>query len=187
MAASDGPAPFNAPGWSYEIKFDGWRALALIEQGRRFALVSRNGNDLTARFPEFRTFRSCVRGDVLLDGEIIAGQGTMDDFRRLLARDADRFFVAFDVLAADGRSLIHEPIERRRIELRRISNHLRLLYGRAFDDGPALFAEAQARGFEGIVAKRTGSLYRPGERSRDWIKVKSAEATAIVRERFANR
>jgi bifunctional non-homologous end joining protein LigD len=184
MDLTTGPPPFGRPGWTYEIKWDGWRAIATVNKVG-LQLVSRTGRDLTERFPEFRTFPSLVRGELVLDGEIIAGMGTMADFPNVMSRDALRFFVAFDVLAIDGRVIIDEPLERRRAHLsERISNHLRLIYSRSYDDGAALFERVTGLGYEGVVAKRLGSIYRPGERSRDWLKVKSAEAAATIRERF---
>jgi bifunctional non-homologous end joining protein LigD len=171
MAVSTGPAPFGLSGWTYEKKRNGWRAFALIEPGR-YQLVSGNGGDLTALFPEFRTFPSLVRGAVLLDGVIVAGRGTVADSTRLMRQDAMRFFVAFDLLAVDGCAIVDQPLENRRASMReRIHDHMRLTFSRSNEDGPALFDRAITAGYEGVIAKRLGSVYRPGELSRDWIEV----------------
>ncbi len=180
----DGAAPFRAPGWTYELKFDGWRCLALVVAGE-VRLFSRNGKDLLNRFPELDAIGHDVRGDVLLDGEIIAGDGILASFKTMLSRESVRTFVAFDVLAFDGRPIIGEPIEKRRRVLQDVARDGgQLVLSRPFEDGAALYAEAIARAYEGIVAKRAGSIYRPGERTRDWLKVKSADETMTVRERF---
>jgi bifunctional non-homologous end joining protein LigD len=184
MSVGDGPAPFRATGWTYELKFDGWRCLALIVAGE-VRLYSRNGKDITKRFPEFDAIAHDVTGDALLDGEIIGGDGTLASFRTLLSREALRTFVAFDALAIDGKPITSKPLEYRRRVLHDVARDGgQLVLSRSFDDGAALYAEGIARGYEGVIAKRAGSIYRPGERTRDWLKIKSTDATTIVRKRF---
>jgi bifunctional non-homologous end joining protein LigD len=184
MSVSVGPAPFRLSGWSYEIKFDGWRALALIVKGR-VRLVSRNGKELLPRYPELAAIAETVQGDALLDGEIIAGDGTLASFNQLLSRSAVRTFVAFDILASAGAAVIDHPIESRRRLLAAVARESnRIVLSRPFDDGAALYAEAVARGYEGVVGKHAGSLYHPGQRSREWVKVKSEDANAVIQQRF---
>jgi bifunctional non-homologous end joining protein LigD len=178
-SVSVGPAPFRISGWSYEIKFDGWRALALIVKGR-VRLVSRNGKELLPWFPELPTTAETVQGDALLDGEIMAGDGTLASFGKPLSRSAVRTFVAFDILASAGAAVIDHPIESRRRLLDAVARESdRIVLSRPFDDGAALYAEAVARGYEGVVGKHAGSQYHPGQRSREWVKSRARTRTRL--------
>jgi bifunctional non-homologous end joining protein LigD len=165
--------------WVMEPKFDGWRVIVAIDQdGVR--VWTRRGHDMTARLPELAGLTDAVDVPVVLDGELVAGQGRASDFYGVLprvARSAPLSFVAFDVLAYDGAHVIAEPYARRR----------ELLDGLGLGDdtwctAPQLFgsvldvlAVCAEHDVEGIVAKRTDSRYRPGERSSDWLKLKTAD------------
>jgi hypothetical protein len=178
MTASDAPLPFESSDWTYEIKFHGWRAIAVISNGR-LQLLLRNGRDFTGRFPELTSIVSSVSGDAVLDGEVIAADGTPESLRKLLTRGVQRTFVAFDLLEVSGRLIIGEPIEVRRAKLAAmVAESDRVLLSRAHDDGRALFQVAVSRGYEGIVAKRARSLYRPGTRTADWITINSDDTPA---------
>jgi bifunctional non-homologous end joining protein LigD len=157
--------------WVLEPKFDGWRAVVAVDQDVR--VWTRNGHELTDRLPELAPLvDSCGGASVVLDGELVAGQGRADDFYGLLPRIAARArrepltFVAFDVLAFDG-PVIDQPFCRRRALLERLE-----LRGAAWCTVPRLrgtvvdsMNACAEHGVEGIVAKRTDLPYRPGERS----------------------
>ena len=166
------PAPLPAGDYSFELKWDGFRAL--VARNGDFRVRSRRGWDMTALLPEFRDLPA--RG--IFDGEIVAFADGVPHFPLVCERvlQGDRSirltFVLFDVLELDGEPVMHLPYAERRALL----DNLALGSGPwfvadAFADGAALFAAACAHGLEGIVAKRRLERYCPGERR--WIKVKN--------------
>jgi bifunctional non-homologous end joining protein LigD len=190
------PHPFGQSGWLYELKFDGWRLMAGVDGGRVF-LRTRNGADATNWFPEVVEGLCLIPGGPhILDGEVcVLDDIGRSDFNRLQDRARRRrwyegcdpvVFCAFDLLAREGRSMIGEPVERRKEALRQLlkAKASSVMYVGHFgaEHGANLYAQAQALNIEGLVAKRLGSKYAPGERSMDWIKCK--RPGAIPPERF---
>jgi bifunctional non-homologous end joining protein LigD len=174
-------APFDDPDWLFEVKWDGFRALATIHEDGRVELVSRNGKDLLPRFPRLaRLARGFTQAPVIVDGEIVAvDEEGKSSFQRLQngtgAGGRDVTFVAFDVLYADGRDLRREPLEARKAVLRRLvkKRSRDVVYSEhVVGNGTALFEEAQRRGLEGIVGKRRRAPYVE-KRTRDWVKIKA--------------
>ena len=176
MLATPGPLPHGEP-WAYEVKWDGVRALVAVQDGSVRA-TSRNGNDVTAAYPELGQI-AC--GTALLDGEVVALVDGVPDFGALQSRIHVRFpsaallaatpvvFVPFDLLHLGDRSLLDLPYDSRRVLLEGLS----LEVPPAFHDDPdALLASTRSQGLEGIVAKRRISSYSPGRRSEHWVKVK---------------
>ncbi|NUZ07350.1 non-homologous end-joining DNA ligase [Piscinibacter koreensis] len=196
MAAQLVEAPFRDPDWLFEPKLDGYRMLAFV-QGEVVRLVSRRAIDYTRLFPSIvAELRWTTNGDRIVDGEIVAlGPDGRPSFNALqnragLSGDAEiaaaerrapALFFAFDLLHHAGRNLRDLPyIERRRLleALLPPATHVKLVHADA--DGPALYAAAIESGFEGVVAKRVGSPYRPGLRSPDWLKVKKTASAEFV-------
>jgi bifunctional non-homologous end joining protein LigD len=176
----------HAGDWLYEVKWDGFRAIAYVAGGD-VALVSRNDNDLTARFPDVaKAIGKAVRTpNAVLDGEVCAldeqGRATFSAMQQ--GRPGTRHvYVAFDALEIDGESLLELPLVERHARLRELlDRRVRTVQlSEPFDDGDALFAAAQEQGLEGILAKRPRSTYQPGRRSRDWIKVKATASQEFV-------
>ena len=165
--------------WLYEPKLDGYRAL-LIKDGKRIEIRSRNEKDLTRMYPTVAMAGLRLNADqAVIDGEIVAlSADGRPSFQALQHRGAHPkhqiVFYAFDVLHANGRDLMQEPLVKRREHLPKIvgeSMNIRLsanLPGRVADIIKALCAA----GIEGVVAKRKDSPYQPGERSSDWVKLK---------------
>ncbi len=168
--------------WRLEIKFDGYRAVAVVNDGT-VELWSRNEKPLTAGYPEVvAALRELRCTSAVLDGEIVA----MDDqgrsrFQLLQQRDLKPgagpiIFYVFDLLQQDGNSLLDRPIEERQEALRvligaRKGGAVRL--SPVFDSKPEqLLAAAREQGLEGIIAKRAGSVYEPDRRSGAWLKWK---------------
>lgn len=180
-------------GWAYEFKWDGVRALLDVgERGAR--LTSRAGNDISAGYPEL-VAQAAEVGDALLDGEIVAFVDGRPSFERLQTRmhvrgktevaraaaEAQVTFVVFDLLRRYGVDLTARPYFERRVTLDRFAaEYPGWTLSPTFDDGPATEAVARERGLEGVVAKRTGSRYRPGERSDDWRKLRFVRAGDFV-------
>ncbi|MDQ3823130.1 MAG: DNA ligase D, partial [Actinomycetota bacterium] len=166
-------------GWLFEVKWDGYRAVAYVRGGEA-TLVSRNGNDLTGRFPGVgKAIERAVRSpECVLDGEV----GALDENGRMTFSAMQQgksgtsyVYVAFDVLEIDGRPLVDRPLTERREALGGLldGRNRAVQLSEAFDDGEALFRAAEEQGFEGIIAKRTDSRYLAGRRTRDWLKVKT--------------
>jgi bifunctional non-homologous end joining protein LigD len=188
--------PFDDDEWLFEIKWDGYRAVAFLDQGR-VRLVSRNQNDLTAEYPELKDLAQHVRArTVILDGEIVAldeqGRSSFSlmqqrtGFRERGRRAARNrsipiVYYAFDLLYLDGYSLFKVDLDKRKELLAgivaagdnfRYSDHY-------LGQGSALFRAAAERGLEGIVAKRRRSCYLQ-KRSREWLKMKITQRQECV-------
>ena len=181
-----------------EDKFDGIRAQAHVANGR-VAIYSRTMDEITHRFPELVDPLRSLPTDVIIDGEIVpANDEAILPFSELQKRLGRKtvgtqllqavpvVLVAYDLLYAGGKILIDEPLtERRRIleELAPGSGPLRLSQGKIFTEASLLdeeFDHARARGNEGLMIKSPSSLYKPGRRGREWLKLKRAIATLDV-------
>lgn len=193
-------APARAPdgsGWTAEIKHDGYRLLAGIDEARRVHLKSRGGADATRWYPELESMRS-LPARTILDGEV----SVLDDigrsnFDRLHTRSRRKgfkagddlvVFCAFDLLVLRGKDLRDWPLERRKAALARllVEPPPQVLYVRDIPGQVrALYAAAVELQLEGVVAKRLGSAYQAGQRSADWVKV--VRPGAVPRERFARK
>lgn len=176
------------PEWSFELKYDGWRCIAEIHrQGAR--LWSRNGHDITARFPEFGDLHKLV-APCIIDCELVVlddnGHPRFEWMHRKRRHAAT--LVAFDVLRANRRSVIARTLEQRRSILETLvpSDLSILLRSKPFNDGLALLAQCEALQLEGIVAKRRGSTYRPGQRTDDWLKIRTEHGQRVIQERMQN-
>ena len=182
-----------------EDKFDGIRAQAHVEDGR-VAIYSRTMDEITHRFPELVEPLRALSTNVIIDGEIVpANDEAILPFSELQKRLGRKtvgtqllqavpvVLVAYDLLYANGKILIDEPLgERRRILseiVRAGSGPLRLSEGKIFGEAGLLddeFDRARARGNEGLMIKSPGSTYKPGRRGREWLKLKRAIATLDV-------
>ncbi len=168
----------------YEVKYDGFRAVAAISGGQ-LTLWSRNGNDLSERFPSVaQALRQLRVPEAVLDGEIVAMDPKGRSSFQLLQNQSggELRFVAFDLLWLDGHDLRSRPLEERRELLEsvmalaspplQIAEQLDLPLERAL-------AEAQKRGWEGLIAKRKGTPY-VGSRSSSWLKLKVIAGQEVV-------
>jgi bifunctional non-homologous end joining protein LigD len=188
MLAESVDEPFDGPDWLFEIKWDGYRAVAFLENGKA-RLVSRNQNDLTPRYPELKDLPQFVKAKTaILDGEVVAldekGRASFSlmqqrtGFRargKRAAANADVpvLYYAFDLLYLDGFDWRRVPLEERKKKLATV-----LLPGDALrysdhypEQGKALFEMAGQKGLEGILAKKRNSFYEE-RRSREWLKIK---------------
>lgn len=188
MLATSINEPFDGPDWLFEIKWDGYRAVAFVENGKA-KLVSRNQNELTPRYPELKDLAKSVKAKTaILDGEVVAlDEEGRPSFSLMQQRtgfrpggrrgptnaDVPVFYFAFDLLYLDGYDWRKVPLEERKRKLAsvlipgdtiRYSDH----YER---QGKALFEMARAKGLEGILAKKRDSIYQE-RRSSEWLKIK---------------
>ena len=196
MLATPAGKAFDDPDWLFEIKWDGYRAIAFTEDGR-VRLVSRNQNDLTAQFPELGSLPQFVKAQrAILDGEIVAldeegrpsfslmqqRTGFQPGKRRLPRREGVRVvYYAFDLLYLDGVDLRHVALEQRKQLLKdRIENSEVIHFSDHYaEKGLELFEAARQRELEGIVAKKRSSSYEE-KRSRNWLKIKITQRQECV-------
>ena len=197
MLARLGDLPADDRRWAYEIKWDGVRAIGYAEGGR-LRLESRNGRDITPRYPELRELGRALAGrEAILDGEVVAFddggrpsfqklQGRMHltsehAVRRLAVSDPVAYLI-FDLLWLDGHSLMDLPYLERRERLAELGLNADRWQTPAHHvgDGGALLEASRAQGLEGIIAKRTDCPYTPGRRSPVWVKVKNKRRTDVV-------
>jgi bifunctional non-homologous end joining protein LigD len=171
-------------GWTFEVKFDGYRALAYI-RGGECKLVSRNGNDLTGRFADVaKALVKAVRSpNAVVDGEVARIDTTgRTSFSELQQGSGQLVYYAFDLLELDGKPLVDLPLHERKAQLQKLID-LRtgsVAVSEGFDDGDALFEVARAQNLEGIIAKRIDSPYKSGRRTRDWLKLKTENTDEFV-------
>jgi len=169
--------PFNDKDWVYEVKWDGYRALAYLD-GSKVRLVSRNQNELTADFPEIaQELPTHVKArEAVLDGEIVAldeqGRSSFSLMQQRGERRVPIRYYVFDLLYLDGYSLFRVDLEeRKRLLEGLLAQTDRIKYSDHFDDGLSLFEAARENGLEGIVAKRRRGCYVQ-KRTREWLKMK---------------
>ncbi len=197
MLAGAGELPRDAAKWSFEVKWDGVRALAYLRPGR-LRLESRNLNEITDAYPEVRgILLDLGMREAVLDGEIVAFDAEgKPSFERLqsrmhvtspsaikrLSKSSPVVYAIFDLLYLDGRSLLGLPYSERRQHLEGLG-----LGGPAWrvpgvhpGAGRALLEATAAQGLEGVVAKRLDSRYEPGRRTGAWVKVKHVRRQELV-------
>ncbi len=175
--------------WTFEMKWDGYRAIAVVDQDddgtRALRLLSRNAQDLTPTYPELAPLTDQVRGDlpVVLDAEIVALDSRgRPDFRRLQQHASPVELMVFDVLQAGSQSYLRAPYDERREALEKVLDAERPIHlPPAFDgDLDAAMATSRRLGLEGVMAKRRESVYQPGRRSRQWLKIKHTSTQEVV-------
>jgi len=198
MLATAGGLPPDDHSWAYEMKWDGVRAIALVEDGAA-QLWSRTGREITHSYPELQELATVTgAARAVLDGEIVAfGGGAWPSFEalqqrinisspaqiRLLAAQVPVTYLAFDLLCLDGRPLLDARYSERRALLDGLG-----LQGRhcqtppSFTDvtGAEIVAVSKQHGLEGVVAKRLSSRYEPGKRSPAWRKIKNVTRQEAV-------
>jgi len=197
MLATLADEPFDDRDWLYEVKWDGYRALAFINAGK-LRLLSRNQNELGGQFPELAALPQHLRArQAIVDGEICAldergrpsfslmqqRTGFEPGHKRRGARNAavnGIVYYAFDLLYLDGHSLLGVNLEQRKQLLQQVLQADSLFrYSEHFSGGIELYRAAEQQQLEGIVAKRRASCYVP-KRSRDWMKIKLTKRQECV-------
>jgi bifunctional non-homologous end joining protein LigD len=198
MLASAGELPADDTGWAYEMKWDGLRALAFVEDGV-VRLMSRTGRDITHAYPELDGLADAagVR-QAVFDGEIVAFAGqAWPEFEalqqrmnissaaqaRMLATQVPVTYLAFDLLWLDRRPLLDQPYSRRRELLDALGlhgAHWQVPPSFTAESGADLQAVSKEHGLEGIMAKRLQSRYEPGRRSAAWRKIKNVRRQEVV-------
>jgi bifunctional non-homologous end joining protein LigD len=165
-------------GWLHEIKWDGYRIIATVSGGEP-ELRSRKDQDYTRRFENVskELVKALKTPDCVVDGEVCAldeeGRPSFSAMQQAKSGTPIVYYL-FDLLEVDGEPIVDLPLEERRKRLEKLldKRNKTARFSESFDDGEALLAAANAQGLEGIMSKRLGSLYLPGKRSRDWLKIK---------------
>jgi bifunctional non-homologous end joining protein LigD len=178
--------PFSDPGWIFERKLDGIRAIA-IKDDSGVSLMSRTAHRMNDQFPEVvRALEEEAAEDFIVDGEIVAFEDGRTSFARLQQRAREHvpvFLYAFDLPRHEGDDLRPLPLRERKARLRRALDFrgpVRFNPHRNGEHGEELYREACRKGLEGVIAKRADSPY-VGSRSRDWLKLKChAEQELVV-------
>ena len=178
MLATAVSEPFDDPDWIFEIKLDGYRSIAEIENGK-VTLYSRNNISFNQKFSSILQTLETIKNSVILDGEmVVLNDKGISDFQLLqnyltTGKGTISYFV-FDLLYLDGKDLRSLPLAKRKKMLRdllpelpdiRYSDHL-------FEFGKSFFELAKENNLEGIIAKHGNSRYYAGKRSREWLKIK---------------
>ena len=177
LATLAGEVP-KGEGWFHEIKWDGYRIIATVSGGDP-ELRSRKNQDYTKRFENVskELVKALKTPDCVVDGEVCAldeeGRPSFSAMQQGKSGTPIVYFV-FDLLEVEGEPVIDLPVEERRKRLEKLldKRNKTVRFSESFDDGEALLAAAEEQGLEGIMAKRLGSRYLPGKRSRDWLKIK---------------
>ena len=178
--------PFDDEGWLYEVKWDGYRAVAYLNKGK-VELKSRNNKSFNGKFYPIYAALSKIKLNAVLDGEIIvASENGVSNFGDLQnwrsEADGDLKFYVFDLLWLDGFSYMHLPLTERREKLESIlPSHPLIHISQAFPTSGIEFFEAAGKmKLEGIMAKKADSDYKPGVRSREWLKIKTEMRQEVV-------
>ena len=193
MLARLAHSPFDSSDHLFELKWDGIRAMALVHNGA-LKLLDRNSRDITQRFPELSKLPRQIKGDgVILDGELVC----LDDrarpsYLRLEqrlgvpegrgSRSNPVHFIAFDLLYAGSQPVMGLPLVGRKALLNDLLAPSEVVQQSDYieSDGKSFFHATCELGLEGILAKEKSSLYLPGRRSRDWLKVKRVRESEFV-------
>ncbi|MGO4878052.1 DNA ligase D [Pedobacter psychrotolerans] len=179
--------PFDDEGWQYEVKWDGYRALAAINKGK-VELFSRNNKSFNDKFYPIYDLLGKWKINALIDGEIlvlnekgISKFGSLQNWRS--EADGELIFYVFDLLWYDGKNLMELPLFQRQAILNEVlpANDDRVRLGKVFKaSGIDFFAAATKMGLEGIIAKKTNSTYVSDRRSKEWLKIKVSKRQEVI-------
>lgn len=186
MLAKETEEAFNDKDWIFEIKWDGYRAIADLTKGDPM-LYSRNGNDFTTTFPIIVKALKNLKANAVLDGEIVVlNEHGFPDFQKIQNYDQTTNFplhyYVFDLLSLNGHSLIEEPlVERKKLLQMLVGKNDQIRYSdHIVGSGKEFFEAAMQKDLEGIMAKKADSLYFSGKRTSEWLKIKGHKTTEAI-------
>lgn len=179
--------PFDDEGWLYEVKWDGYRALAFV-QGDEAELLSRNNKSFNEKYYPIHDLLQSLKINAVFDGEILVLNekgvsvfGKLQNWRS--EADGDLVYYVFDLLWYDGKNLMGLPLVERQAILKAIlpTDDDRIRMSQSFETGGVnFFKTAQKMGLEGIIAKKASSTYSPDLRSKEWLKIKVHKRQEVV-------
>jgi bifunctional non-homologous end joining protein LigD len=186
MLARSGNAAFNDPEWIFEIKLDGYRALALVDRASA-KLISRAGNELSSAYPAIVGDLVTTKLTAVFDGEIVVlDESGVPRFELLqsyrTAHQGHLVYYVFDLLFLNGQDLRNQPLVQRKETLRRVLKGSEIVrYVEHIDgSGKEFFELAKEKGLEGIVAKKKNALYLDGKRVDHWLKIKCRRVEEVI-------
>ncbi len=186
MLASLADQPFDEEGWIYEVKWDGYRALTFSHNGKT-ELKSRNGKSFDEKFYPVKEAVDSWNIDAVVDGEIvvvkedgISSFGALQNWRS--EADGDLYYYVFDLPWYAGKDLSGLPLSERKALLKSIVPEKGIIkFSEGFlVSGTRFFEAAKQTGLEGIIAKKTDSLYHSADRSSEWLKTKASQRQEVV-------
>jgi bifunctional non-homologous end joining protein LigD len=172
------------PEYLYEFKWDGYRIIGYVQKGK-VLLESRGKQNYTSLYPTVAEAMVQLGHDMVLDGEMVVfndqGKPDFNALQNSRNRSRDLHYCVFDIIWKDGYDLQGLPLtERKEILQKMITGNKVLRFSESFDDGLLLYKEVQKAGLEGIVAKRRNSMYQPGQRKSDWLKIPTQKRQEFV-------
>ena len=185
MLATLTDQPFDDPGWIFETKWDGFRAIAVAEPGRAW-LYSRRGHDLSAKYPTICDALARIKHKAVLDGELVAldehGRSRFQLLQNAGRNSVPLLYCVFDLLYLDGKDLRDWPLLKRKEALKKIlpKSKLLLYSTHLVGEGIKAFKRAASAAEEGVIAKLADSKYHSGIRTREWLKVKASQEQEVV-------
>lgn len=188
MLARLSPEVIDEPDWLYEMKYDGYRLISKIYNGNP-EMISRNGNSFNAAYKVLEQELQKVKENVILDGEIVVeNKNGVSDFQLLqnyrTTQQGNLKYYVFDILYLNGHLITDFPLVKRKelldafFKLYNFTNIVKAPYQTG--DGRKLFEKLSEQGYEGVMAKAPNSIYEPGRRTDEWLKVKSSRMQEAV-------
>jgi bifunctional non-homologous end joining protein LigD len=181
---TDRPA-FDDPEWIFEIKWDGYRAIA--ETGNETKFHSRNGLTFHHAYPKVYEALKKIKTQLILDGEVVVfDHADRPSFQKLQNYESNKnlpiAYYVFDCLAYNGKDITQLPLLERKQLLEKIlpANDIIRYSDHVVEEGTALFNEIRKRKLEGIIAKRSRSTYEKGKRTTDWLKIKNVNSDEAI-------
>jgi bifunctional non-homologous end joining protein LigD len=184
MLATLTDKPFDDPDWVFETKWDGFRAIAVAGPGHA-SLYSRNGNDISRKYPSICAALAALKHEAVLDGELVAlderGRSRFQLLQNAGRNSVRLLYCVFDLLYLDGKDLRGKPLlERKQLLEQILPKSPLLLYSAHARDGIKAFNRAKRAGEEGVMAKLANGRYHSGLRTREWLKVKASQEQEVV-------
>ena len=186
MLATLADEAFDHKDWIFELKLDGYRAVAELSK-KKVKLYSRNGLSFAERYPAIIAALQKISRDVVLDGEVVLfNENGQPDFQKLQHYDENRqlplYYYLFDLISIDGKDIRHLPlVERKRMLEKLIPKKGIIRYcDHVEEDGKRFFEAVSKKNMEGIIAKRADSVYVLGQRTKDWLKIKHLQSREAI-------
>jgi len=186
MLATLTKTPFDDKDWIYEIKWDGYRAVAELG-GKEPLFYSRNGIDFSERFPAIFQSLKKLKHKAVLDGEVVLlNEKNLPDFQKLQYYENHLnyplIYYVFDILSLEGKSTEKLPLTDRKALVKKLlgRNTVIRYCDHVEENGISFLEQARKQGLEGVIAKKSDSSYTEGVRSKEWLKIKNVQSTEVV-------
>ncbi len=186
MLAKESTEVFDSKDWLYEIKWDGYRAVAEVSS-IEIKLYSRNGNDFSQNYPVIADELKKIKHEAILDGEIVVlNEKGFPDFQKMQHYEDNTDFplcyYVFDLLMLDGNDIKHLPLTDRKELLKSVlpKNEVIRFSDHVLEGGTDFFNAAVQKNLEGIMAKKADSEYYTGSRSNEWLKIKNHKTADVI-------